>query len=65
MTSKQPAVPTAAEIKQCRTEHDLSQGAAAQMVQVTVSTWRAWEYGQNPMPPGYWELFALKLAMPK
>jgi putative transcriptional regulator len=52
--------PTAAEIKQRRLDSGLSQVTAAQMVQVTVSTWRAWEYGQNPIHPGLWELFLLK-----
>jgi DNA-binding transcriptional regulator YiaG len=58
-------IPTATEIKQRRLDSGLSQVEAARMVQVTVSTWRAWEYGQNPMPPGYWELFGLKLAQAK
>lgn len=52
--------PTPAEIKERRTENNLSQVAAAQMIPgVSVSTWRAWEYGQNPMHPGLWRLFTI------
>lgn len=50
-----PPSPTPDEIKAKR--GDLSQVQAAKMVCVSTSTWRAWEYGQNPMPPGYWKLF--------
>lgn len=58
------ASPTPAEIIARRTENGLSQVAAARMIPgVSVSTWRAWEYGQNPMHPGLWELFTLKLVM--
>lgn len=56
-------IPTPTEIIQRRTENNLSQVAAARMVHVTVSTWRAWEYGQNPIHPGLWELFTLKLII--
>jgi len=38
----------------------LSQVACAAMVLVSVSTWRAWEYGQNPMPLGLWKLFLIE-----
>jgi DNA-binding transcriptional regulator YiaG len=56
--------PAPAEIIQRRTENNLSQVAAARTIPgVSVSTWRAWEYGQNPMHPGLWELFTLKLLM--
>lgn len=55
--------PAPGEIKQRRLENDLSQGEAARMVHATVSTWRAWEYGQNPMHAGLWELFTLKLLL--
>jgi DNA-binding transcriptional regulator YiaG len=60
---KQMTSPTPADIIARRTENNLSQVAAARMVCVTVSTWRAWEYGQNPMHPGLYELFLLKLLL--
>jgi DNA-binding transcriptional regulator YiaG len=56
--------PAPEEIKQRRLENDLSQVEAARMLPgVSVSTWRAWEYGQNPMHPSFWELFTLKLIL--
>lgn len=56
--------PSPTEIIERRTENGLSQVAAARMLPgVSVSTWRAWEYGQNPMHPSFWELFTLKLLL--
>lgn len=54
--------PTPEEIKQARTDAGLSQPAAAALIYSTKRTWQDWEAGKNPMHPGLWELFRLKLA---
>lgn len=57
------SAPSPDDIIKYRLENGLNQIQAAHMVCVKVTTWRAWEYGQNPMPPGYWKLFMLLLTL--
>jgi putative transcriptional regulator len=52
--------PTPEEIKQARAAAGLSQASAAALIYSTLRTWQDWEYGNNPMHPGLWELFCLK-----
>lgn len=36
------------------------QKKAAHLVSVSLRTWQAWEYGQNEMPAGLFELYLIK-----
>lgn len=55
--------PTKEDIKTLRQAAGLSQTAAAELIYSTLRTWQDWEAGKNPMHPGLWELFMLKLGM--
>ena len=52
--------PTPAQIKRARAAAGLTQGAAAELVYKNIRTWQAWEGGENPMEPAFFELFLLK-----
>jgi DNA-binding transcriptional regulator YiaG len=55
-------IPSKADVARFRREAGLTQAEAAALVHVTPRTWQAWEYGENTMPFGLWELFLLKLS---
>jgi len=50
------------KLAQHRKRLNLTQTQAARVVRVKPSTWRAWEYGHNPMPEGMWELWLIKAS---
>lgn len=56
-------IPTAEQIRAARRAANLTQLRAALLVGAkSLRTWQAWEYGQNPMPAGMWELFKIKVS---
>jgi len=52
--------PTKEEVKQARIDAGLTQRRAADMLYVTETTWKSWEYGTNKMSQANWELFNIK-----
>ena len=50
-----PMNPTPQDIKQLRLDAGLTQREAANRTGVTVTTWSAWERGQNAPHPALWE----------
>jgi DNA-binding transcriptional regulator YiaG len=57
--------PSTTQIKRLRVRAKLTQTQAAELVHSNERTWQAWEYGQNPMHPGLWELFNIKVKTAK
>lgn len=49
------------ELTKRREALNLTQPQAARLCCVKVRTWRAWEYGVNPMPEANWRLFLLQI----
>lgn len=47
-------------LRKKRLSAHLTQTAAAALVYVALRTWQSWEAG-DPMPPGLWELFCIKV----
>jgi len=57
-----PAIqPTPEEIRKIRVSYGLTQTQAAKMVHTSLRSWQRWESVEGEIPPGYWELFTLKL----
>lgn len=52
--------PTKEDIKRARNAAGLTQAEAADVVHVSVDTWRKWEQG-SPMNLAAWELFTMKV----
>ena len=48
------------EIKSARASGGLTQGQAAKLIHVDISTWQRWEMGDRKMHPAMWELFLIK-----
>ncbi len=53
--------PSAATIRAARERAGYTQTQAAQLVRSSMRAWQEWERGTNAMPPGLWELFAIKV----
>lgn len=51
---------TTAIVKQARTEANLTQRQAAELIYCTERQWRNYEIGVTNMPRGLWELFCIK-----
>lgn len=54
--------PTPTQIKEARLEKGMSQAVAAGILEITVLTWKRWEYGDNKMNPLLWEKFLKSTA---
>lgn len=52
---------TTAIVKQARTEANLTQRQAAELIYCTERQWRNYEIGVTNMPRGLWELFCIKV----
>lgn len=52
--------PTAAQIRQARSDARLTQAAAAELVHTDTRRWQTWEAGTARMHPGLFELFTIK-----
>ncbi len=50
-------------LSQERNKMNLTQVQAARICRVKVSTWRAWEYGVNPIPEAMWDYFLMKIIL--
>lgn len=56
------ATPTPLQIYTTRLDAGLTQKESAALVYVGLRAWQAWEQGKNPMHPGLWELYLIKIA---
>lgn len=48
-------------VRQARTEANLTQRQAAELIYCTERQWRNYEIGVTNMPRGLWELFCIKV----
>lgn len=49
------------QIRAKREAAGLTQTQAGALVFVTLRGWQAWEAGERPMHPAFWELFGIKI----
>lgn len=54
--------PSPAEVRAARERIGYSQTAAA-VIYRTLRTWQAWESGDTPMDPAFWELWKHKVGI--
>lgn len=52
--------PTPEQIKQARTDADLTQTEAAEVIHKGCRAWQQYEAGDRKMDAAYWELFLIK-----
>jgi DNA-binding transcriptional regulator YiaG len=52
--------PTPEEIVTARSDSNLTQTQAAEVVYCTLNAWQKWEAGERRMHPAIWELFRIK-----
>ncbi|MBB2154806.1 helix-turn-helix transcriptional regulator [Gluconacetobacter diazotrophicus] len=51
--------PDPGAIRAARKDAHLTQAEAAEVVSVSLATWRRWEAGSHPMPSGLFDLFLI------
>lgn len=55
--------PTPEQLKSTRKALGYTQKEAAELVHVSLRAWQLWEAGDRKMPPGIWELCAIKVGL--